>query len=331
MKRYPAAPQHLRGLSLVELMVALAIGTFLLAGAVTVFGKARDLYRTNEQAARLQEVARFAMSTIEADLRMASYWGLLNNPADISNRPVAGAMPVGIDSDLEDEIDACGNNWAVDVNVYLEGFDGDYPLDDGGSCDPLSSAIAGSDVLTVRHAQVTIMDAAAVGASDGLVKIQASRSQGEIYTGTTVPPGYLPPSSEARRLVVHSYYVDQRSDARENTPSLRRKRLAATGGAPEVIDDEVVSGIEDLQVQIGWDTNGDQNAELYVDPETAGVPAAAVPVAVRVWLMARAEQPEFSFTDDRTYNYANRAGYAPADNFRRLLLSKTIMLRNTRR
>lgn len=319
------------GLSLVELMVALAIGTFLLAGAVTVFGKTRDLYRTNEQAARLQEVARFAVSTIESDLRMASYWGLLNNPGDISNRPVAGAMPAGIDADLEDEIDTCGNNWAVNVALYLEAFDGDYPLDDGGACDAHGAPVAGSDVLTVRHAQVTVMDAAALGASNGLIKIQASRSQGEMFTGTTVPPGYLPPSSEARAMVVHSYYVDQQSDARANTPSLRRKRLAATGGLPAVIDDEIVPGIEDLQVQIGWDTNGDQNAELYVDPETGGVPAAAVPVAVRVWVMARAEQPDFSFTDDRTYSYGNRAAYAPADNFRRLLLSKTIMLRNTRR
>lgn len=327
MKSPSIAYRRSRGLSLVELMVALAIGTFLLAGAITVFGKTRDLYRTNEQAARLQEVARFAMSTVEADLRMASYWGLLNNSADISNRPFAGALPAGIDAALEGQIDACGNNWAVDVNVYLEGFDADYPL----NCDPFSAVVAGSDVLTVRHSAVTAMDAAALALSDGLVKIQASRSQGEIFTGTVSPPDYLPPSSEARAMVVHSYYVDQASDARANTPSLRRKRLAAAGGAPAVVDEEIVPGIEDLQLQIGWDTNGDQNAELYVNAETAGVPAAAVPVAVRVWVMARAEQAEVGFTDDRTYNYGNRVAYAPADNFRRLLLSKTIMLRNTRR
>ena len=77
----------MRGLSLVELMVAMAIGIFLLAGAVTVFGKTRDLYRTNDAAARLQETARYAMSTIEADLRMANYWGLMSRADLVENGP----------------------------------------------------------------------------------------------------------------------------------------------------------------------------------------------------------------------------------------------------
>ncbi len=68
-------------------MVAIAIGTFLLAGAISVFGKTRDLYRTNDAAARLQETARYAMSTIEADLRMANYWGLMSRADLIENGP----------------------------------------------------------------------------------------------------------------------------------------------------------------------------------------------------------------------------------------------------
>ena len=81
------AARRQRGMSLVELMVALAIGTFLLAGAISVFAKTRDLYRTNDEAARLQETARYAMSTIEADLRMANYWGLMSRADLIENGP----------------------------------------------------------------------------------------------------------------------------------------------------------------------------------------------------------------------------------------------------
>jgi abortive infection bacteriophage resistance protein len=57
-------------------------------------------------------------------------------------------------------------------------------------------------------------------------------------------------------------------------------------------------------------------------------------VAVRLWLLVRAEQQETGFTDSLTYNYGNRVGpaaYTPADAFRRVLVSKTIALRNTRR
>ena len=46
------------GFSLVELMVALAIGTFLLAGTISVFGKTRDLYRTNDAGKRFEPVSR---------------------------------------------------------------------------------------------------------------------------------------------------------------------------------------------------------------------------------------------------------------------------------
>ena len=68
-------------------MLALGIRIFLLAGAIPVFGKSRDQYRTNDAAARLQETARYAMSTLEADLRMANYWGLISPAEPIDNGP----------------------------------------------------------------------------------------------------------------------------------------------------------------------------------------------------------------------------------------------------
>ena len=121
------------GLSLVELMVAMSIGLFLLAGAITVFGKTRDLYRTNDAAARLQETARYAMSTIEADLRMANYWGLMsradlveNGPGlDLANPPdvdPAYALPASL-STYAATINSCGAMWAVKLPAYVEAID----------------------------------------------------------------------------------------------------------------------------------------------------------------------------------------------------------------
>ena len=60
------------GLTLVELMVALAIGSFLVIGAVQIYNQSRQAYIVNESIARVQETAQFALDTIEADLRMAS-------------------------------------------------------------------------------------------------------------------------------------------------------------------------------------------------------------------------------------------------------------------
>ena len=328
-----------RGMSLVELMVALSIGTFLLAGAISVFGKTRDLYRTNDAAARLQETARYAMSTIEADLRMANYWGLMSRADLIENGPALDlANPPAVDPSYSlpaeltgyaGTIDECGAMWAVKLPAYIEATDS-YTL---GCAAEGAGAVAGADTLTIRRSSTQVIDAAGLGPSAGQIKLQTSRVQGSLFSTATLPAGYLPPLSETRALVTNGYYIGQDSDERAGTPSLRRKQLDVVGGAPAIVDLQIVPGVEDLQVELGADLNEDQNADYFVQPNTA-IPAGDQVVAVRVWLLVRAEQQESGFTDGRTYDYASRTGadvYAPADAFRRVLVSKTIALRNTRR
>jgi type IV pilus assembly protein PilW len=328
-----------RGLSLIELMVAMSIGLFLLAGAISVLAKGRDLYRTNDAAARVQETARYAMSTIEADLRMANYWGLMsradlieNGPAlDLANIPAVDptyALPADL-TGYAATINTCGAMWAVKLPAYVEGNNNGY----GYACAAFGTAAAAADQLTVRRASTQVITAAALGATTGQIKVQTSRVQGTLFSGNTVPSGYAPPLSETRALVVNGYYVSQDSDQAAGTPSLRRKQLGFAGGAPVIQDREIVPGVEDLQVEFGLDRNGNQTADFFVPPGTA-IAAGQDIVAVRVWLLVRAEQPESNFTDTRTYAYADRVGgaaYTPADRFRRVLVNKTIALRNTRR
>ncbi len=339
MNAYGNGRQMQKGLSLIELMVSMSIGLFLLAGAVSVLGKGRELYRSNDAAARLQETARYAMSTIEADLRMANFWGLHsrgdlveNGPAlDLASLPdvdPAYILPAGL-SGYAATINSCGAMWAVKLPAYIEGTNNSYGL----ACAEYGTAVAGSDQLTIRHASTRVIGAGALGATAGQIKIQTSRVQGTLFSGGAIPAGYSAPLSESRAIIANGYYVDQDSDQRAGTPSLRRKQLDFAGGAPVIVDREVIPGVEDLQVEFGVDQNIDQNADFFVPAGTV-IPAGEEIVAVRVWLLVRAEQPEFTFIDDRTYSYADRVGgaaYAPADNFRRVLVSKTIALRNTRR
>ena len=74
------------GMTLVELLVALAIGSFLMVGAVQVYNQSRQAFVINESIARVQETAQFAMDTIESDLRMASNYGLQSRGLAIDGR-----------------------------------------------------------------------------------------------------------------------------------------------------------------------------------------------------------------------------------------------------
>ena len=75
---------------MIELMVALAIGSFLMVGAIQIYAQSRHAFVINESIARVQETAQFAMDTIEADLRMASNWGRNSRALAVEGRSLAG-------------------------------------------------------------------------------------------------------------------------------------------------------------------------------------------------------------------------------------------------
>ena len=61
--------RHQTGLTLVELMVALAIGSFLMVGAIQIYNQSRQAFVINESIARVQETAQFAMEIGRASCR----------------------------------------------------------------------------------------------------------------------------------------------------------------------------------------------------------------------------------------------------------------------
>jgi type IV pilus assembly protein PilW len=331
--RTPHSRRHVlaqTGVSLVELMVAMVLGLFLIFGAVTIYSKSRSTYRTTEAVARLQETARYAFDAIEPDVRMASYWGLASRADYIVNRADPDDDKAAELDAAAAEIDACGNNFAINLTEYIAGVNGagaSWPL----ACNDFRDAWReDTDILVVRRggeAQPDELD-------EGRLYIQTSRIQGAMFVATAcddpknaacIPADYSPPASETRTLEATVYYIANESTARDDVPSLRRKRLV--NGA--MVDEEVVAGVEDLQVRFGVDTNGDTNADIYMDPETVPAAYGGSIVSATIWLRVRAEDPEIGFTDDRTY-VAGELSTTPGGNFRRFQTSKTIQLRNTR-
>jgi type IV pilus assembly protein PilW len=309
------------GMTLIELMVALAIGAFLMIGAITVFMQSRTTFRVTESLSRLQENARFALEAIEPDTRMAHYWGLTSRTNVIAGRPppTAGAS-IGTG--------ACGSNADTrNLTEAVEGDNGGYSLgcnEFGGA----GNAAPDADTLVVRR----VSEDPVAALSAGTIYVQSTRGAqgGALFTGT-------------HRLIVNGYYVDQSSSV-AGLPSLRRKSLQP-GGA--LIDEEIMVGVEDMQIQFGVDTDAPGTAvvpnpnrgavDIYVnpddpmiDPTNAGFNPNAEILAVRVWLRLRAERFENGLVDTTDYEYADEDFGTFNDQIRRIVVSKTIYLRNAR-
>lgn len=64
-----------RGLSLIELMVAILISTLLILGVTELFSRTSAADRANTELARMQESGRLALEIIGQDARRAGYQG----------------------------------------------------------------------------------------------------------------------------------------------------------------------------------------------------------------------------------------------------------------
>ena len=314
--------QH--GMTMVELMVALAVGSFLIVGAVQVYNQSRHAFVINESIARVQETAQFAMDTVEADLRMASNWGRTSRGAAIEGRSLPGNdNPLGLPAP-----GGCGANWALNLERPLEGANNNYAL----PCASVGAAQALSDSFTTRRATV-----GATPLQAGRLQIQSSRIQGEIFSDGNMPVGFDPITSQTHDLLINSYYVSATSTLIPGVPSLRRKTLVVAGGGPAIVDQEVAPGVENIQVQFGVDVDEDNTVDRYVNPgdlifdpaDASFIPGARV-ITARIWMVVRGLTPETGLQDNVVYQPGDVNLGVFNDNFRRMQVSKTILLRNAR-
>ncbi|MEX1057458.1 MAG: PilW family protein [Natronospirillum sp.] len=75
-----------QGLSLLEMLVALALGVVVLAGAFNLFIGTSRTFGVNENLSRMQEDARFALNVLERDVKMSGFRGcspIFNNNLDL--------------------------------------------------------------------------------------------------------------------------------------------------------------------------------------------------------------------------------------------------------
>lgn len=79
-KNFPSTSNQ-NGLTLVEIMIALLLGAFILGGVLQVFVGAKKSNKMQDALSRLQENGRFAMEFIGRDIRMADFRACISDRA----------------------------------------------------------------------------------------------------------------------------------------------------------------------------------------------------------------------------------------------------------
>ena len=192
------------GFTLIEIMVALALGLLLSIGIISLFGDTSRTNRLQNGLARLQENGRFAVTTMETDLRMTaaqycSNFGSSSTPGTVVPvMPLRAPMVLAANLGVPDPGPGAGDaSLAVMNSVDGSGYpsaaaaSGGYVLSPrysvqgysctSGSCTPnglpsdlpdagtnVDDRLQGSDVLTVRYQRGTgwsFLSAAGAGAA----------------------------------------------------------------------------------------------------------------------------------------------------------------------
>lgn len=249
-----------QGIGLVELMVAMVLGLFLIGGVIQIFIGTKSSYRVMEGMSRLQENARYAMSTISREINAAGYMGCLditpqsNKPDKItntlSNKTVEFDFAIqvtGSDGTATPPADtltirravATGN---IAVIEPMASQVASITLDDA---DPDYAALEQYQVLTVgdcEHAAVFMVTNDPSG-SGGVI---------EHDTGVTAPlTGINPGQSNASTDLEHTFGAETISLATVYRSRSSTFDIDPATGSLRLNGDELIRGVSDMQVEYG--------------------------------------------------------------------------------
>lgn len=305
-----------RGLSVVELMVALLLASFLTMGMVYIFTSNSDTFRLNEASARVQESGRMAADILGRAVRNAGYWGCMTPPPDQD-------CPGGGEGD--NPFSCMLNDGGLDWDKFFSSLSGDNNV---GATNTFG-AVEGSDVIQFggvqSNALLTTTDQTPNNSStiftgqnptgqveEGEILIINDCEAADIFqatdvqnnavvanTGNSRTPGNdtstqsdYEPGASLMRPSRNAYYI--RPDGNGNRSLVFEPMDLHDDGSGTVGDfaghEELVSNVWGLQIQFGRDTTGDEQVDTWSDPST--LDEADETLAVRYSLLVRSSSED---------------------------------------
>ena len=316
-------------------MIALVIGLLATGAMLKVYVDSSRLYRFNEGLARIQENGRFATEFIRRDARMAGFWGC-NHEATLTNRIKTSVLDYpryelsgitgtsGSESNDPDTITFSGAGRSVGK------VKNDMP----------STTASGRDFRVISTETINTGDALLISDCDMTDIFYVTKARGRDnkrklwHKHTKNTPNSFSKAyaagSTLYRVQQTTFCIAEGADPAQ--PSLRQLVNPTSSQTCQDHGDELVEGIENMQVWFGEDTDadsegagGDGTANRYVPANTSDLNMDRV-VSVRISLLA--VSPNDNVTTEPAPYFFNGDWVTPDDRKLRKVFTTTITLRN---
>lgn len=270
---------HHRGLSLIELMVALVIVSILLLGVTTVYRASKRSYQLNDEVAEVQENARFSLQNMTREIRMAGYTGC-DSIKDVALNIISRTPPKAFNDPLP-----------FGANTFVTGHNAAAPNWDAELIIP-TNLVAGTDAVTIRKlsacsaglpnpvaANATIDATANCNFQPGDVLIISDCQTADMFTVTSInrdghlvhaaakntAPPVLNKAYGTDALIFRpeliTYYIGTNGTGGQ---SLYQRRYENRGGAVSLFENELVPNINTMVITYGIDESGNGSVDnLY--------------------------------------------------------------------
>lgn len=336
-----------RGMTLVELMVGMAIGLFLVSVMSTIYVGSKGTFLAQESTSRLQENGRFAMDTLANDLRMSGFRGCmgqvrstplnntLNTPGDVlydfaqptwgSHTTAGGWLPA-----LGAPIAALNPSSAGDVLVLRRPVGGGWSLTD--EMDDKTAALTVTVTGNIKKGDLLL-----VADCGGGAVLQATNatpglagSVEHVPAAAGVVPGVS--TNDLDRVFLNDAQLwRMQTIVYFLAPSVRRPGQVSLWSfvSPRYENaaslSELVTGVERMAVSYGVDTDGDYAADRYRTADAVANWSQVVSARVEL-LLVGAEESVTSAPQPYVFDGEQ---VVPTDRRLRTVMSLSASLRNT--
>ncbi|WP_421349809.1 PilW family protein [Aeromonas veronii] len=319
-----------RGFTLVEWLVAMLLGLFLLAGVFTVFVMSRSSSEDAFDQSELQENGRLAIRLISQDIKWAGFFGAYTGQSTQvgSSLSLSTGSTILSTSDCLDErsvgslpspLGPIRGLWVsrVSASKGLSGF----------TCIDANDRVANSDVISIKR-----LVGRPIPASEGLdtnrFYMATNSQEARVIKGSETRPLFgANNESQIWEYQHYIYYLSQE----DGIPVLRKRYLTVNGGSA-LIGGAMAEGIEHMVLMYGVDDSlipdGRIDRYMSTDQMTAQRWNEGRVLGARLFLLIRAARESSRYKNNNSYQLGNITVNGGGDGYRRLLLESSIALRN---